>query len=350
MALYTALSCVTKSAYVREYPLKTKSREASGPRPSVPLASSGPADETAAPTLLLWEAPAGAGPGYAWAGGELRRIPGAAFRVYEPLKEPVAFYRELARTPPTRDGVLAFANEYGELSPAREQLAPASTLGQWRRQIADLAECVKVWDLLRAGDLAGLRELFHWEGGRVHYRDPRHPAVGDPARTGGDPLVGGDLGRSAPDVEVVRGDVRTAALLMLRSYTAWALYKETGLTIGMTPRSRRVALVTQPYSLLGAAVLQLAEAVRDGREPRVCPSCGRWFDVAPAGARPGSAPGAARSDRTTCSTACRSKLYRARREEARRLRAAGRTLRQVAKELGSDVATVRGWVEGNKGD
>src|SRR5262249_30840961 len=140
---YYESSCVTKSAHVRERALKRKSREASEPRPA--------ADETAEPRQFqfLWEAPAGPGPGYAWAGDDLRRIPGAACRTYDLLAAPVALYRELARTPPTREGVLAFAQQYGALYADRGAQPSwlddgTSSLGRWRHEIISKAECVKV--------------------------------------------------------------------------------------------------------------------------------------------------------------------------------------------------------------
>jgi DNA invertase Pin-like site-specific DNA recombinase len=54
-----------------------------------------------------------------------------------------------------------------------------------------------------------------------------------------------------------------------------------------------------------------------------------------------------RAERQPCSDPCRVPAYRARQEQARELASAGKTAREIAKELGSTVDTVKKWI--NKG-
>jgi hypothetical protein len=96
------------------------------------------------------------------------------------------------------------------------------------------------------------------------------------------------------------------------------------------------ALVPQPDSLLGALWLQFAQAVIQNKQYRRCESCAEWFEISPQ---------VARAERVFCSTACRSRAYRQRRDEARRLNADGVPLEQIARDLQSDAETVSGWIK-----
>jgi hypothetical protein len=89
-----------------------------------------------------------------------------------------------------------------------------------------------------------------------------------------------------------------------------------------------------PQSLVSALWIQLAKAIEGDRKYRECDVCGTWFEVS----------GDRRADARFCSNACRFKAYRQRQDEARRLSAEGRSPKQIAKQLGSDVKTVNGWI------
>jgi hypothetical protein len=90
-----------------------------------------------------------------------------------------------------------------------------------------------------------------------------------------------------------------------------------------------------PQNLLAALWLQFALAVAGDKDYRDCEVCATPFEVS---------LDAARADRVFCSNACRSKAYRQRQEKARRLYVEGKTARAIAKELGSDLATVKKWI------
>jgi hypothetical protein len=122
-----------------------------------------------------------------------------------------------------------------------------------------------------------------------------------------------------------------------------AAFVEDGPPNRVTPRFARdpltgkMDLQVMPKNLLGALWLQLAEAIGGGKKFRQCDTCGGWFEVAPRHNR---------ADRQFCTDACRSRAYRGRQDRARQLAAEGRRLPAIAKELGSDVKTVRKWVTG----
>ena len=88
-------------------------------------------------------------------------------------------------------------------------------------------------------------------------------------------------------------------------------------------------------NLLRVVWLQFALAVADNKQYRRCKMCNSPFEVA---------SGENRKDRITCSDACRIRAYRNRKARAQEMRTAGRRLREIAKEVGSDMQTVKRWV------
>jgi hypothetical protein len=53
--------------------------------------------------------------------------------------------------------------------------------------------------------------------------------------------------------------------------------------------------------------------------------------------------------RLFCSDPCKSKDYRRRRERAQQLKTEGRAVKDIAKELETDVDTIKSWVAKRKG-
>src|SRR5581483_11484337 len=99
---------------------------------------------------------------------------------------------------------------------------------------------------------------------------------------------------------------------------------------------RRIFFQETPFSLLGAIWLQLVSAINGDVQSRRCENCGRWLELT---------PGKNRSHRLTCSQTCRNRLYLNRQAHARKLRAAGKSVKQIAKQLpGSDETTIRKWL------
>ena len=102
-----------------------------------------------------------------------------------------------------------------------------------------------------------------------------------------------------------------------------------------------LALSFVPSGLGGAIWLQFAEAIRGNVVYRACETCGGTIEVS------GTAN---RSDRRFCSAACRSKAYRGRKERAREMFAAGKTVPEIAAALEAQMGAVEGWVKNTKRD
>jgi hypothetical protein len=288
----------------------------------------------------------------------LKAHDGAGFERYYPLLEPVSLYRELAQTEPTPEGVLAFVTRYGRLGGRIAE--PGSTVepfDRWEDCIIWLCEAVRLWDLVRANNRSELKKVIRWVGpGVVHYVPP--PEVISRLDTGpwedlpiaerqekwGWDIVGKSFDGETLRGEVSVGDVITPAILLILDFINPDL--ETGVSPALVWDRRRKRTVLQdfPVSLLGFIHLQFAQAVFNQQGSRQCRVCGRWFELAPA-----SKLRRRRNDRLTCSGSCRTKAYLARQEGARQLHAEGKTLKAIAKELGSTVATIKKWVNNRKG-
>jgi hypothetical protein len=328
-----------------------------------------------------WPVPT-SGDGYAWV--ECRTDRGdtvlglgpradAEFTTYRPLQRGMALHRELAATEPTAEGVAAFANRYGPLG-----LGPGDTvrlksglkntwggairgelLQGWQREIIWIREAVRLWDMVQEGDADGLKQVIEWEGsGRVHYYPPpeveealggeRWREIPDESRRN---YKGQDILGNAPNGDQLRqhvrqGDVVVPALVFVQNRINAEIWRNVGPALLWDAARKRTVSQEVPRNLLAAAYLQFAQEMLFLREPQRCQVCGRWFDLTPGA---GASSRLRRSDRETCSTACRSKAYRQRQERARQLHAEGKTAREIARELGSDVKTVKGWVSKREG-
>src|SRR5262249_22046787 len=88
-----------------------------------------------------------------------------------------------------------------------------------------------------------------------------------------------------------------------------------------------------PRNLLGAIYLQFAHAIQGGRQSRRCQQCNTWFELA-----------RGRTDRSYCSNACRTRTHRERQQRAREMHAKRIPLPKIARELETDLATVKNWI------
>jgi hypothetical protein len=98
----------------------------------------------------------------------------------------------------------------------------------------------------------------------------------------------------------------------------------------------KLSLRFDPRSLIGAMWLQAAQVAAEG-EIRLCETCGHPIAV--------DRTTGARTNAKFCSNACRFRNYRKRQARAAKLSKRGLTASQIAKKLGTDTATVLGWIK-----
>jgi hypothetical protein len=271
-----------------------------------------------------WQRPARRKQGFAWEGeGDQRRlvdVPGAKFEGYEP---PVALFRDFADLDGTAEAVLGFAARYGRLGPAND---PAMTfLDSWRDLSGQMRRFVTLGDALSSGDEKKIRDAL----GTLTAED--FEAVAERRNTPG--------ARVNP-FSITAGEYAHAALARI----GYVLLTRRGFFENLTlegdwgPKAGVRARFRHDH-LWGFMLFQYGMSLIGGRRFRRCEGCGKWFRLAPS---------VNRADRATCSDSCRFQQYRRRRLRAVELHDAGKTIKQIAKELGSAVNTVKGWVTGRK--
>lgn len=247
-------------------------------------------------------------------------------RDYAPFRDEPALFRTFADLPGAPEAIISFADRFGLLggSTARRFLVPDSDeigIGEpieaWQDEIGAVRRVVQTWDRARESD-----------SHRPRWRSPEKvPKV---YRSGLCQNVAAVLHeRWRPDV---LPNVQRAINAKLSA--------ETGARMLWDREEGRLRLHLRPASLLGALWLQLAQAIDGNADYRRCRVCAAWFELR---------PDRARTNRAYCSDACRFKAYRRRQARARELRAAGRDLEDIARELDSDIVTIRKWTGGSDG-
>jgi hypothetical protein len=255
---------------------------------------------------------------------------------YRPF-EHSGLFRTFADTPETLDGILAFVARFGSLRKQHAGFVEES-FAEWAWTIQIFRTGVAVCEHVAEGNRKALAKYIRFQPDHVQFLDPTKTADGDAEAITGirtevlvllglDPRPGKDL---------------ISIALMLASH---ALRKVGGQ---MTPDfawnsvARQIRTRVEVSSLNQMMALQFLSAYGTGKTFAACLVCHRWFELS---------PGVNRSDRTTCSDSCRVRAYAARRKRARELAAEGKTVRQIAKELGSkDIEKVKGWIERGEGD
>lgn len=274
-------------------------------------------------------------------------------RRYDASQVPRSLFRSFTDVPTTEEGILAFANDYGGLGvvePFQPKGSDVTVVGgplqgeplaRWCEQIVAMRRLTALWDLCEAQDLSGLGRHVRWADDQGH-RVVRYSLAG------GEPCQAEAAGTSPQEVLLASpthhpewlaqwspGDLMLPALFYLADQINQQLHFGGGMQMMWNPPQKQLALRLPVPTLRDLLWAQFAEAVVSERSFRQCKTCGTWFELL---------PGLARTNRLFCSEGCRSRLYRQKQEEARRLHGDGKSNAEIAQLLGSDVGTVRGWV------
>jgi hypothetical protein len=288
-------------------------------------------------------------------------------RFYAPLTEEPGLFRTFADTPQTPDGILAFANRFGCLGVGQQESGVSLTdplirpliepLTMWLNLIRWVRGMVGVWEASQGQDLKALATLVEEDAKEfVFVRRWRKPKVGTPTPAG----QIRELWEATPeDIEerlicpkadldyIYPGccNAAGAARFFLSLYLSIELKGVAAPCLVWDVQKQQAEFRVRPSSLWGAITVQFAQAVAGNKKHRQCPVCGRWFELG----QPDSEGRISRSDKLACSPSCRTRGYRVRQERARALHTEGWSPRRIAKELDSDVATVKGWLKKQEG-
>lgn len=282
---------------------------------------------------------------YLVAAGEGRRQSSIEFRVYEPLSNS-GLFKEFAKTEPTKEGILSFANRYGTLGgstrkavydreypkppTAGSRIANGQPFWFWQREILAVRHATAIWEATNSGDEEFISQFVQWNADGSSGFEYTTPTGWKMTRTA--PTERPDI-----DAMLVRGDLITPAKIANREHINMHLVSSRLLPqlvwerVSGKPRER---IRFQVGDLISAIWLQLAQAIDGNREFSQCDECGRWYEVS----------GDRRADARFCSDPCRFRAYRKRQKEAVRLHASGLSVKEISTQLGSDVKTIKGWI------
>jgi hypothetical protein len=233
---------------------------------------------------------------------------------YAPLDEHTGLFLSFASIEPTESAILAFANAYGLLgicSSDGKNVQADERRTTWVQQIHAMHGTLGLWQHVRnqQGESAKKNEFYN--------------------------LVNEHLQQSLWSTVLGRPEHEDAARRVFEKAFRRSGPARPRMQIVRASQSGKLVLEIEPANLLGALWMQFALAVVNDTQFRQCLSCGSWFAVSPE---------TRRVDAVYCKEACRIRAYKERKKEARRLVAAGKTLGQIAKELGTTRKIVEGWV------
>ena len=294
---------------------------------------------------------------------------------YEPYREASGLFREVASLEPSRDDIREFVRQYGPLtfgqlfvpvdlerrlprppkgvsldawrvnqrSPKgiealtwvdkwnKSGVVQGDSLAFWCQLIRELKTYVAVWDAICQRELAVLERHVCLETKAydtfVSIRDEAGQIIDGPRRFTDENLS---------DLTLIQ-----AAECGLTSVLSEHLSKGVVPTMYPPESSKRGQLALVPGTLYDAIWLQFVLAFNGNKNFGACEVCGKPFEISPQFAR---------TNRKLCSAACKAKAHRRRREQALSLAAQGRTPKQIAKQVGSQLTTVQKWLAEAKGE
>lgn len=296
---------------------------------------------------------------------------------YFPLESSSGLFLEVARLDATPEAIKAFAEKYGTLTRGhlffpvdvsrhwqtppehvrlscdydlfdrrltRDSLNHAlklvgqgavrgDSLAEWQSFIHDLKALVAIWEAMRDNYLETLEtrvKVVHTE------RKLSVTLVDENKRSVFGPHKFVDVKPNLPKLTLAEA-ADWALTIALSRYVNHC--SSVSLHAPDSPLRHKLAIV--PRTLRDAIWLQFALAVIEHRKYGSCEVCGKPFEISPQ---------VARTNRKLCSAACKAKAHRKRREQALALASQGRTPKQIAKQVGSQLSTVQKWLTEAQGE
>ncbi len=276
-------------------------------------------------------------------------------RDYRPFDH-ADLYITFADTDPTEDGVARFANRWGllgayivdiDLRPPRRALGrrlpeqadagQGEVLAVWRREIEYMREALRVWRAPPGQKRKPRGGLLHYKAAATRIEGRCWEFVGPtPDGNSAELIFDSQGGRNqASEMTWVPSRALTRRWINCR-LADWATAR-----LVWDPESGQHLIRVHPVNLLGALWLQFARAIAGGVEYRPCKVCQKWLTIS-------AEVGGFRVDREFCGPACRQKDHRRKVREAREMKAAGLTVKQIAKRLDTGVEHIRNWLTKEK--
>jgi hypothetical protein len=202
-----------------------------------------------------------------------------------------------------------------------------------------MRRCVSLWNLLQSGDQDDLARHIRLEADEIVYDSyPSSPAderLPSPESCDRETIASATRFPHLLKLKQ-KDDLRPLVHAYLREEInermSWGVI---GQALPATDGS--TALHLMPPSLLSALWVQFAEEITGHVPPLQCEVCKKRYRLKKG-----------HKDRMYCSIACKMQAQRAKHKRAKQLYADGRSIEDIAGELGSKVETIRKWVSPKK--
>ena len=246
---------------------------------------------------------------------------------YDPFQNTPSLFYDFSLLNTDRDSVLRFANKYGPLQGNWQDC----TWYEWVMEIELMRNAIDLWEAVKSRKQSELARHVTWEkSGRLIICSPVY-AEYEPGCI--------DYG-NLPPFERTEEDYKFRDyFLPARDLLDWKLSTSPIFTDTLTQHRHHSGhlIFSLNFATLQESVwAQFSVAVAESKQFRKCEACDKRFELS---------PDKNRADRLFCSDACRVRAYRQRRAKAEEMRNAGMSLREIAKTVGTDMATAKQWLK-----
>ena len=302
--------------------------------------------------------------GHEWRSGPIRAFGGNVQKYDEPAlvalgenaraykPEPDLFLKFASVDANADAEMLSFANSYGllgggprwiEPAPKQKGSEPTTVTGEvrshWQEHLNRMKAAVTLWRAIQGEDSSVLASCIHWRSrNHVIYDWPPSSELTTPWSTHATIASPGINPHLLERFE--HGEVLKPARLYLQEVVNHSLAELVApRLLWKAPDRNEMGLFLVPSTLIGGLWLQLADAIAGFQKFRLCEneSCRKPMLVAAEGS-------GYRTNRKTCSNACRIRLYSGRKLEARRLHDKKVSVREIAKRLDTEVDQIKRWI------
>jgi hypothetical protein len=248
---------------------------------------------------------------------------------YHPLEEQTGLFFDFAALEPAEAEIQAFANRFGLLTtgddhPVDSEFGPVMVHGEslefWKEQVDAFRIVVVFWDAVLSGKRHDIEKF------RDSLLAPQLPLV------------------VQQRLHLVEEDPAMAVLSTIQRIVDSRLRERVEVRLLFKGNQPQLGGALMPQDLIGALWLQFAAAIDARKTFSTCRQCGTHFELSR------DPETGKRRDSRYCTARCRVAHYRGRIEKAQQLKVKGLTPAQIARELGTQVRTVNGWLKGSGSD
>jgi len=237
---------------------------------------------------------------------------------YDPVGIPEIF-REFAGIDGSREAVSAFANKRGLLGIEQDivgRMEDGETLRDWLACVGVMRFVLSVWDAIEGENPPALDRLIKWDEKAIVWRYE----------------IDGEMFHVPP----TDGFIAAAGRLIIARWVNSLIAQHCSPQI--VHRDGVSSLRIEPKNLLGVIWWQFARVLMGELTYRKCKGCGQTIEIS-------DRFEGRRSTREFCDELCKAREFIEKKKRVCELRAAGKTLKELADEFGVDQKQIKKWVK-----